>query len=164
MALSQPLQDCIDRALKQELKNGEGRTTKQSVMLRARTDARRRGLELEIKLAAENMIWLSNVERRMKRGLPDNVVGLVFRNAPPALVQAMKYLPKCIAVGEGPNAVWVDSLRATSEDWRANASLKNKKAEQTFTKAILSNDIARWMEEHEMISLSETIEVEEVDA
>src|SRR3990167_16801 len=161
MALSQAIQDCIDRALKDELKLGDGKTTKQSVMLRARSDARKRGLSLEITQAAENTLWLSTIDRRMKRGLPDNVIRLAFSNAPPALVQAMKYLPKCIAIGEGLDTEWVDSLKATSVQWRANAALKNKKAEQTKNKANDSLDVARFMEEYGMTSLSDAVEEEE---
>ena len=160
MGLSVAVQDCIDRALKDELKLGDGRTTKQSVLLRARSDARKRGIEAEVQIAAENQIWLSGIDRSMKRGLPDNVVGLCFRNAPPDLVQRMKYLPKCIAVGDGPDAEWVDSLRASPVDWRANASLKAKKAAQTTAKADDSLDMARWMEEYDIGSLSEHVDVE----
>lgn len=160
MGLSIAVQECIDRALKDELKLGDGRTTKQSVLLRARADARKRGLEAEVQIAAENQIWLSGIDRSMKRGLPDNVINLAFRNAPPALIQAMKYLPKCIAVGEGPNAQWVDSLKASPADWRANGSMKNKKGIQTLRKADDSLDVARFMEEYGMESLSDQIDIE----
>lgn len=161
MAVSKAISDCVDRALKDELKLGDGSTSKQSVLLRARADARKRGIDAEIRQLAENAIWMASIDRSMKRGLPDNVVGLVFRNAPPALVQAMRYLPRCISTGEGPEAKWVDSLKATPKDWRANAALKNKKANQTFNRAAVAIDVARFIEEYDMGSLSDAVDVEE---
>lgn len=160
MALSQALHDCIERAVKGEMNLGGGVVTKQAIMLRARADARRLGIDSEVTIAAENSIWLSGIDRHLKRGLPDNVIRLAFRNAPPDQVQKMKYLPRFIALSEGANAEWVDSLKASPEQWRMNWALKNKKAAQTKAKATDSLDVARFLEEYGMASLSDCMEIE----
>jgi len=66
-------------------------------------------------------------------------------------------LPAWIAVEEGSDARWVPSLRATAHEWRDNAALKMKKAEQTIRQADLSTDIANYLAAYGFDSLDEAM-------
>lgn len=158
MAVPKPVSDCIARVLKAEMRKGH--TTKQDVVLLAMNEMGRRGdyglPPAMLKVVAQR-IYQAETERQLKSGLPDNVVRLAFRNAPPELVQVMPKLPAWIALSEGLHARWVPSLQATAEEWMANARMKQKKAQQTLTCADASADLARYLSEYGLNSLSDVL-------
>lgn len=160
MAMPKQVQNAIARVLKSESRKGE--TTKQSVALLAMNDLSRGGagygLPPAMMQVVAHRLFVSEVERQMKSGLPDNVIFHPFRNAPPELVQVLNKLPAWIATSEGAEARWVPSLKASPADWMANARLKAKKAQQTNDKAKESEDLARYLSLNGLQSLEDCYE------
>jgi hypothetical protein len=76
-------------------------------------------------------------------------------NAPPLLAEQLLKIPRAIALGEGRDAEWVSSLRATAEQWKTNANLKAKKAQQTIKQADESMDVANYLTKYGMTCLGE---------
>lgn len=161
MPVPKQVSDCISRILKDEMR--KGKTTKQDVTLLAMNDLRSRtdfGLPRAMMQVVAQRIVASEVDRQLKTGLPDNVVHLVLRNAPPELVQVMPNLPAWIATSEGLHAQWVPSLQANAEQWRMNARLKNEKARQTEIRANASLDLANYLSTYGLNSLSDSMHLE----
>jgi hypothetical protein len=113
----------------------------------------------EIRMALKHIVGAA-VGKGLKRGLPDNVLHHALPNAPPELVQVMPRLPAWIAIDEGVNAVWIPSLKATVEQWMANAKLKETKARETMKKANASADMAEFLIQYGINSLAETMQME----
>lgn len=161
MAVPKPVSECISRILKAEMR--KGKTTKQDVVLLAMNEMGRRadyGLPPATLRVVAQRIYQAETERQLKAGLPDNVVRIAFRNAPPELVQVMPKLPAWIALSEGMHATWVPSLQATAEEWMANARMKQAKARQTMDRADASADLARYLAQYGLRCLSETLYAE----
>lgn len=161
MAAPKTVSDCIARILKAEQR--KGKTTKQDVVLLAMNEMARRsdyGLPPAMMRIVARRIYQAEVDRQLKSGLPDNVVRIAFRNAPPELVQVMPKLPAWIALSEGLQATWVPSLQATADQWMLNATMKAKKAQQTLSCADASADLARYLKEYGLQSLSDGLWVE----
>jgi hypothetical protein len=73
------------------------------------------------------------------------------------LLQELRRLPAWIAIEEGADALWKPALKATPEEWQANAELKMKKAEQTITQADVSTDIANYLRTYGFGSLGDAV-------
>jgi hypothetical protein len=88
----------------------------------------------------------SEVTRQFKSGLSEHAVRFVLpQTTPVEIIEALGKIPAWIAIEEGEGALWIYALRATPDDWRANANIKEKKAQQTTRKANESIDIARYL-------------------
>jgi len=115
-----------------------------------------------IVMACQHLVQVE-VKRQLLEPLPENVFRIAFRSAPPQLVREMKYLPHCIALGEGPSAPWRESLKASSDEWLMNYRLKGAIARKTANKARLSQEVADFLRLSGLGSLSETVDVEGED-
>lgn len=161
MSAPAKLQALVAGVLKEEKRKGQ--TTKQSATLLVMSKIDRGGGgkaygigSAYLHLALSGIVG-NVVERQLKTGLPDNVIHIAMRNAPPELVQSMGKLPAWIATGEGKDARWVPSLEASADDWFANASMKERKAKQTLKTADISVDIGRYLVQYGMNSLSDAM-------
>lgn len=161
MAVPKQVSDCIARILKKEMR--KGRTTKHGTTMLAMNEMRNNtdfGLPRAMVQLAAQQIVSGEVGRQLKVGLPDNVVNMALRNAPPEIVQVMPNLPAWIATSEGIHAQWVPSLQATAEQWRLNAMLKYEKAKQTESRANASADLANYLSTYGLKSLSDSMRLE----
>lgn len=161
MPVPKSVSDCIARVLKSEMRKGE--TTKHGVTLLAMNQIGRANhycLPPAMMYLAAQRIYSAEVERQLKIGLPENVLRQALSNAPPAPVQIMSKLPAWIATSEGRHARWVPSLLATVDDWMANAQLKQGKSRQTQATADASFEIAQYLSEYGLESLSSSIAVD----
>jgi hypothetical protein len=109
-------------------------------------------------MACHRMVQ-GEIKRQLLEPLPENVFRIAFRSAPPQLVQEMKRLPYCIALEKGPMAPWRESLKATPSEWMMNYRLKATIARNTAMKARLSQEVAAFLTENGLTSLSETITI-----
>jgi hypothetical protein len=155
------LDSVVANVLKDEAR--KGRTTKNDATLLVMSELDRRGGAdrfgigpAQIRMALKHIVG-NAVSRHLKRGLPDNVIYGVFRNAPPELVEVMPKLPAWISLDEGVNAVWVPSLKATVAQWQMNSALKHKKAKQTEHQAIVPEDIAEFLRLYGLRSLEDAM-------
>jgi len=100
----------------------------------------------EMIMCLEHMVG-TEVSRQLKSRMGEEFLsGHAWPNAPPGLLQELTRLPAWIAIEEGSDALWVPSLKATAAQWKENAALKIKKAEQTYKQADVSTDIANYLE------------------
>jgi hypothetical protein len=159
MSAPKKIQSLVSGILKEEARRGH--TTKQTVVAKAMAKITqgggpaRYGIGHAYVIHATAQAVSSETDRQFKQGLPENVFRMSMRNAPPALVQTMHKLPQWIAIGEGPGADWVPSLQATAEQWMENFYLKRRIAERTMQAATVSEEMARYLDQHGMQSLSE---------
>ena len=145
------VQKIVSNVLLDEAKKGA--TTKKGATALVMLELERRGGpgkfgigQAELLMCLEQIIG-TEVSRQLKQRLPEGFVdGYAWPNAPPSLVAELRRLPAWIACDEGADARWVPSLKASAEEWKANAGLKMKKAEQTIRQADLSTDIANYLE------------------
>lgn len=159
--IPEKLNHAIAGVLKDEARKGQ--TTKQGATLLVMNKIARGGGpqhygvgRAELHMALTHIVG-NAIGQQLKAGLPDNVIHYAISNAPPALVQSLPKLPAWIATGEGPSARWVPSLKASSADWMANAKLKKDKARQTLKQADVSADIARYLDQYGLVSLSDVL-------
>jgi hypothetical protein len=109
----------------------------------------------ELIMCLEHMVG-SEVGRQLKSKMPEALIaGYKWPNAPPSLIQDLHRLPAWIAIEEGVDARWVPSLKASPQQWEANAALKEEKAKRTQTHADLSADIARYLKLYDYPSLGD---------
>jgi len=148
--ISPRVQQVVSNVLLDEAKKGEttkkGATALVMLKLEAGGGPSKFGIgPAELIMCLEHMVGVE-VSRQLKCRLPEGFVdGYAWPNAPPSFVQELHRLPAWIAVEDGSDARWVPSLKATAQEWRDNAGLKMKKAEQTIRQADLSTDIANYL-------------------
>ena len=164
MAAPASIKDRVSRVLKDEARKGE--CTKETVVLLAMNASRGQGdfgLSRSELLMSARAIYSREVDRQLKQGLPDNLIHDAMRNARlPDLVQILKRLPAWIAVSEGREAKWIPALRATPEQWLANYELKQRKSDQTQTRADESREIVDYLIRYGMHSLEDALPMDVV--
>lgn len=135
-----------------KMKAREGQTTKGDATLLAWKKIELAGgpTPFGIGRAAMRMACLHIIEtevtRQLKSGLSDHETTFVLPPTTPAEIrEALGKIPRWIAIEEGPDALWINSLTARCEHWAANALMKEKKAKQTEKRANMSMDIARYL-------------------
>jgi hypothetical protein len=141
-----------------------GQTTKRdaTIMVMKKIESAGGPTKFGIGAAAMRMALQSIIEgevtRQLKMGLTDHETEFRLPSSTPReIVAALGKVPRWLAISEGSEAYWVFSLQATPEHWSRNAALKEKKAQQTLTKANVSLDIARFLAMHRYGSLSEVL-------
>jgi hypothetical protein len=100
----------------------------------------------------------NEVTRQLKMPLTDHARDFVL---PPSIRADVKdvlvKVPRWIAIEDGPDAIWMNTLAARHEHWQANAQLKEKKAVQTQMKANISLEVALFLETNGFANLDEAI-------
>lgn len=147
-----------------QTKARDGKTTKKQAMLMVMGKIERAGGPTRfgigaaaMRIALQYMIE-AEVTRQFKMGLSEHEAKFMMpASTPSEIVAALGRVPRWLAVSDGSEANWVFALQATPEDWMMNASLKEKKAEQTQRKANVSMDIARFLAMHSFRSLQEAL-------
>ena len=141
-----------------------------------------RGSRTEIRLAVSSRIPRNNgqlpaaaiecgfqyilgqaIDREMRRGLPENVIGALVAkspNMPKDLRAVLGRIPSWFAIEEGLNADRVWAMTANPDDWFASWRLKERKGRQTLKKADVDLDMGRLLQSLGAANLSELIGVE----
>ena len=153
------IKELVALTLKKESRLGE--TTVNDVVVEVFSKIQRKDYKnffgaAELIMAAKELIR-AEVHRQLKRGLSEDKYRVAMTNAPPDIVMHMKRLPAWIAIEEGPRALWVPSLQASSQQWQMNADLKYHKAAQTEAQAQNSANMALFLKRYGFRSLSELI-------
>lgn len=111
----------------------------------------------ELLMALQKVVG-TEVVRQLKATLSDHAAEFVLpKYAVTEILKEMGRIPEWIALGEGNDARWVPSLKATQENWLANAALKETKAFQTTQQANFSRDIALYLQKNRLRSLEEIL-------
>jgi hypothetical protein len=107
----------------------------------------------------------TEVTRQFKIVVSEHVRQFIIpKHMPMEIVRALDKIPGWIAIEEGRGALWKYSLKATSQDWDRNFEMKDKKAEQTHTSALLSLDISRFLASNGVRTLGQIFINEDPDA
>ena len=148
--------------LRTRLKHGT--TTKQATTLEAWKKIERTGgpSKYGIGAAALTMAMQRIIEvevtRQLKMPLTDHEKEFVLpATARAELKDIVNKVPRWIAIEDGREALWMSTLKARPEHWRANGALKEKKAEQTEAKADVSNEVAMFLALNGFASLEEAM-------
>lgn len=161
MSAPKQIQNLVSAILKEE--QVTGRTTKQTVVAKAMGRITRGGGPSHYGIGHAYVIHATanavgaETDRQFKASLPENVLRIPLRVAPPDLVQIMHKLPTWIATAEGPSAPWVPSLKASEEDWMNNFHMKQKIADRTIIAARTSRDLSEYLRRHGFCSLAEAL-------
>ena len=95
----------------------------------------------------------TEVMRQFKGGLSEHDLLVFLPTAPEGIREVLGKVHQWIAIEEGAEARRIFWQKATCEHWRANADLKEMKAQQTLAKANQSRDVVRFLEAHNLASL-----------
>lgn len=103
------------------------------------------------------------LDRQLKTNLTDHEIQYVLPSKiPDELKTLVGRLPRWFSIEDGPDAIWIHWQSARPEHVRANYELKRKKAEQTMRTAILSRDLANYMEAHSIATLGQIFREKDV--
>ncbi len=153
------LNDLVHRILVDAERNGK--TTKRALVASAVCEIQRAGgiEKYGEGEALKTMLLAGHVEtlfsQQMKSGMSDRNARYIRANAPPNFTDNLKRIPAWIALGEGQNAPWTPSLKASADEWVVNANLKAKKAQQTIKQADHSMEMADYLKRYGMNSLED---------
>lgn len=106
-------------------------------------------------IAAHRNMMSSVIKKLLKKKLPDNIVGAVKAKFPKEIAETLGAVSGWIALERGPEAQWVSSIHATSEQWEANAKLKHFVSRTIADASYRASDIARFLEKNKAGSLEE---------
>jgi hypothetical protein len=87
------------------------------------------------------------VRRQFKKSLPPNVKTAILHNFPKNIRAEIDRLPAWICIEDGMGAIHVPAIKATPQQWLANAALKIKKADQARAAGNKSLTIGRFLEQ-----------------
>jgi hypothetical protein len=73
------------------------------------------------------------------------------------LKELVKKIPRWIAIQRGPDAIWMSTLKARPEHWRANGELKETIALQTLDKAEISHEVELFLKLNGFANLEDAI-------
>lgn len=152
----------VSDVLRSKLKNGT--TTKHDIKILAWKKIEKSGGPSKYGIGTADMIMAvmhiidSEVTRQMRMPLTDH--DAEFR-LPPSMRADLKEIvvkiPRWIAIEEGPNALWMSTLKARAEHWELNGAMKGRKAAQTQAKADISTEVQMYLETHGFANLEEAI-------
>jgi hypothetical protein len=142
------LAEAVRSVLKTEARKGQTTKNSATILVLKRIENAGGPTKFGIGAAAMRMalahIVSVEITRQFKTPLSDHAIDYILpKTAPAEIVAAFGKIPEWIAIEEGIDALWMFSLKARSEHWGANASLKEKKAAQTIAKANISLDMQR---------------------
>ena len=147
-----------------KLKAKTGQTTKQEATLLVMRKIDKTGGPTKYGIGAAAMrmalvqIIQAEVTRQLKLTLSDHAAEFVLpKSEPTETLRKLGNVPEWIAITEGKNATWRFALKASIENWLANATMKHKKGAQTIAKGNESLDIAMYLEERGYKSLGDVI-------
>jgi hypothetical protein len=141
-----------------------GQTTKSDTALQVWKKIEKTGgpTKYGIGSAAMTMAMMHIIEVEVTRAfkLPLTNHDIEFR-LPPSVradVKAiMQKVPRWIAIDEGKDAIWISTLKATSQHWLMNGQMKEKKAIQTEQKANISIEVGLFLDKNGFENLEEAI-------
>lgn len=140
----------------------DGETTKQAAVIMVLRKIEQQGGPGKFGIGAAAMRWAlqhivdTEVNRQLKIGLSEHAkLHMLPPTIPMDVVDTLGKVPAWIAIGEGPEAIWKHSLKATMNDWIANSKMKEKKAFQTARRANASMDVARFLQTYKFNSLED---------
>jgi hypothetical protein len=108
-----------------------------------------------MRMAFKNIVGIE-VMRQMKLPVSGHDAEFILPQNLPEEVKVMLFkMPHWIALEEGVDAIWKNWRKATSLDWLANAVMKQKKAHQTLARMRYSEDIALYLEAHNLNTLGD---------
>jgi len=158
------IQQLVTSTLRREAAN-RGRTTLNNIVTMVYSQIERRGGyqafgigRADIVMAVRSII-AREAKSQLIKTLPEDSFRAVLNNgAPPELRAILPRLPQWIAIEKGSDAQWVPSLQATYQEWLANAEMKNILANQTIRRADFSVNVADYLKQYGLTSLSEVLD------
>ena len=152
----------VGEVLRKQLKNGT--TTKHSVTLQAWKKIEKTGgpTKYGVGAAAMTMAMMHLIETEVTRQLKMPLTDHDAEFRLPASIRAdlkdiVVKIPRWIAIEDGKDAIWMSTLKARSEHWRANGVLKERKAAQTQAKANISMEVELFLEVNGFTNLEDAI-------
>jgi hypothetical protein len=165
MSAPQKLVDTVRDILKKKAAREDHKATRHGVALEVWGKVKGLGgpTKFGIGAAMVQMATIKIIEDEVSRQFKAKMTEHDFKfrlvkSTPMETIAAFGKIPsQWISIGEGMDAEWVYALEATALQWKQNANLKGKKAQQTQVKADVSQEIADFLERHRFKSLAEAM-------